>query len=380
MDDEEYDALQDERRANNFIVGDGDADGYKDYGGEIWEQEDEYENGSKKKQVGKSIPGFFFNSNKDSKSKKKIANTALNQNKASVSNEQSNAVMDKLLKNLDDDNDNEEIGGKFEPEEVDDTGFNIYDQIDQKYDVAVPTLPKAKEPVFEETKSPVLNKTHIEDEIMHEDNYKENDGNHASNSSEKNTNSVIMRTGGDDAEMLLEDQEDELLLQTQSLTVGSADKKLGPLPIDSNDTLSVFWIDAHEEFNRPKEAYLFGKVHDPVTNDHKSICIKVQGISRIMYVCPKEDVTDLTEVHAEISELFKNRFSYVKQWKSRPITKNYCFETPAKRGKSEYLEIRFSSIYDPLPPGIKGKTFDHIFGRSTGLLELLLVQQKIMGP
>jgi hypothetical protein len=379
MNDDEYSALQDERRANNFIVGDGDADGYKDYGGEIWEQEDEFENGPKKKQGGKSIPGFFFNANKDSKSKKKIANSALNQNKASVSNEQSNAVMDKLLKNLDDDNNDEEIGGKYEPEEVDDTGFNIYDQLDQKYDVAVPTLPKAKEPEMEEEKTPDISKTHVEDQVMQEDNYKENDGNHTSNPSERKTSSVVMRTGGDDAEMLAEDEEDSLP-QNQSSAINSADKKLGPLPVDSNEALSVFWIDAHEEFNRSKEAYLFGKVHDPVTNDYKSICLKVQGISRIMYVVPKADVTDLTEVHNEISTLFKNRFSYIKQWKSRPITKNYCFETPAKRGKSEYLEIRYSSIYDPLPPGVKGKTFDHIFGRSTSLLELLLVQQKIMGP
>lgn len=39
MDEDEYAKLEDDRRANNFIV--GDDDGYRDYGGEIWEHDDE---------------------------------------------------------------------------------------------------------------------------------------------------------------------------------------------------------------------------------------------------------------------------------------------------------------------------------------------------
>jgi hypothetical protein len=87
MDDDEYEKLQEERRGNNFIV--GDDEGYKDYGGEIWEQEDEYNEtvGANKANAGnKSLTKFFFNS-KDGKNKKKIVNTALYHNKQTVSNE-----------------------------------------------------------------------------------------------------------------------------------------------------------------------------------------------------------------------------------------------------------------------------------------------------
>jgi hypothetical protein len=48
-DDAEYERLQDMRRNDDFIV-DDDGYGYRDHGGEIWEaDEDEVEDGGKKK-------------------------------------------------------------------------------------------------------------------------------------------------------------------------------------------------------------------------------------------------------------------------------------------------------------------------------------------
>ena len=62
MDEDEYAELQDQRRGDNFIVG-GD-DGYKDYGGEIWEYDDEDDYSGSKKKNGKngnkSLQNFFF--------------------------------------------------------------------------------------------------------------------------------------------------------------------------------------------------------------------------------------------------------------------------------------------------------------------------------
>ncbi len=40
IDDEEYEQIQDQRRNDDFIV-DDEGYGYRDHGGEIWEQDDE---------------------------------------------------------------------------------------------------------------------------------------------------------------------------------------------------------------------------------------------------------------------------------------------------------------------------------------------------
>jgi len=53
---------------------------------------------------------------------------------------------------------------------------------------------------------------------------------------------------------------------------------------------------------------------------------------------------------------------------------------PAKRGLSEYLEIRYSSEFTSLPNNLVGDTFSHIFGRNTSNLETLLIQAKMKGP
>lgn len=94
---------------------------------------------------------------------------------------------------------------------------------------------------------------------------------------------------------------------------------------------------------------------------------------------PKEGVS-VAEVHTEISKIFEERFKFIKKFKSKPAEKNYCFETPLKKGKNNVLEIRYSSEYATLPPNMTGKTFQHIFGKNTSVLELLLVQLKLMGP
>lgn len=54
---------------------------------------------------------------------------------------------------------------------------------------------------------------------------------------------------------------------------------------------------------------------------------------------------------------------------------------PLPNGTSNFLEIRYSAKYPPMPPFFKaGNTFVHVLGTNTSLLELLIIQKKIMGP
>lgn len=378
MDDDEYNKLQDERRGNNFIV--GDDDGYKDYGGEIWDYAEDDEEGGSKRRTGrngnKSLQNFFLNSNKDSKSKQKIVNKALNHNKPKISNEQSNAVMEGLLKKLDNDED-VDLGAKYEPAENEATGFNVFDQNDQKYDVALPTAPmEAPEPLREENNQPSLKKKAQEvASPVKDDSLKENTNNLTTNGAPATGFNNSTNFGSNDVEM--EDTENRESSNDHVAAINSDRNR--DLPLNSDNTLSIFWYDAHEDFVNQGEVYLFGKVYDPSLKKYSSICLIVRGINRIMYAVPKEG-NNVSDVLQEVKNMFDNRYKNIKKWKSRPVTKNYCFEMPIKRGKTEFLEIRYPSEYPPLPQHFKGKTFDHVFGKNTSVLETFLIQNKVKGP
>lgn len=273
--------------------------------------------------------------------------------------------MEKLLDQMDND-DNEEIGGKYEPEEENNTGLNIYDQFDQKYDVTLPNA-VAEEPIVDTLSHVRINEEHA---VMEDDNFKENEGNITVNSSELARNEY--RETLQDVEMDFEDHITPARLGLNTDTKGQ-------LHINENGTISMFWYDAHEDFSTSKEVFLFGKSFDPTTCKYSSVCVTVRGISRVMYVVPKPGV-DIAHVHAEIKSMFETRFSNIKMWRSRPVNKNYCFEMPVKRGSSDYLELRYPSEFPPLPQNLSGKTFDHIFGKNTSVLETFLVQSKLMGP
>ena len=369
MDDEEYEKLEDDRRANNFIV--GDDDGYKDYGGEIWEVEDDLDqdtNNKKTNRGNKQIQNFFFNNQGDSKSKKKTLNNVPSVNKQSITNEESNAIMSDLLKKLDDNKEDEK--GDLASKDNQFTGFNIYDQYDKKYDIAPPTVPKSAEEMAIETEQEQI-QVDNSFPLNQENDCKENEGNISANN---NVDMSVSISHEGDVEMADDNEPNN----TESANISREDKKL-PLPLNSDNTLSVFWIDGHEESINQSEVYLFGKVYNPTFKRYSSIWLVVRGINRIMYWVPKEEF-EIKDVLSEISKMFDDRFKSIKKWKTKPVSKNYCFETPMKRGQSEVLEIRYSTEYQQLPSNLTGKTFHHIFGKNTSALELLIIQLKLMGP
>ncbi|XP_026764264.2 DNA polymerase alpha catalytic subunit isoform X2 [Galleria mellonella] len=173
----------------------------------------------------------------------------------------------------------------------------------------------------------------------------------------------------------------------------------GLLPLHTNENgenvLKFYWLDAWEDrFLKPGVVYLFGKVYvNP--SDKKagclSCCVVVKNITRQMFLLPREykldpvtlESTDeqvtMMDVYQEFNTSVASELG-LKEFKSRKITKNYCFNLPDIPAQSDYLEVKYSASIPPPSTGKKYLTFSHIFGTNTSSLETLLLERKIKGP
>lgn len=152
-----------------------------------------------------------------------------------------------------------------------------------------------------------------------------------------------------------------------------------------------YWLDAFEDpYSQPGVVYLFGKVWIESAQCHVSCCVAVKNIERTMYLLPREfrvnpktgEASDtpvgMMEVYQEFNDL-SEKFKIMK-FKSKKVEKNYAFEIPDVPTQCEYLEVRYSAEYPPLPSDLKGATFSHVFGTNTSSLEHFLLSRKIKGP
>ncbi|XP_072306789.1 DNA polymerase alpha catalytic subunit [Eucyclogobius newberryi] len=152
-----------------------------------------------------------------------------------------------------------------------------------------------------------------------------------------------------------------------------------------------YWLDAFEDpYSQPGVVYLFGKVWIESAKSYVSCCVSVRNIERTMYLLPREFkvnpqngvVSDtpvgMMDVYQEFNEL-SEKFRIMK-FKSKKVEKNYAFEIPDVPTRCEYLEMRYSAEYPPLPSDLKGATFSHVFGTNTSSLEHFLLNRKIKGP
>lgn len=152
-----------------------------------------------------------------------------------------------------------------------------------------------------------------------------------------------------------------------------------------------YWLDAFEDqYTQPGVVFLFGKVWIESAKCHVSCCVTVRNIERTMYLLPREfkvnpksgeasdtpvGMMDIYQEFNELSEKFK-----IMKFKSKKVEKNYAFEIPDVPNQCEYLEVRYSAEYPPLPSDLKGATFSHVFGTNTSSLEHFLLSRKIKGP
>lgn len=183
-----------------------------------------------------------------------------------------------------------------------------------------------------------------------------------------------------------------------SNTIVPTDVSLDPskLPLVTNEkgeqVLRLFWLDAYEDpFRQPGTVYLFGKVWIESANAYVSCCIAVRNIDRRIYLLPREEEVDIKTKAStgkavsimDVYNEFKNDVSKkykIAQFKSKKVSKNYCFSLPDVPLSSEYLEVKYPASCGAFPSTLQGATFSHVFGTTTNSLELLLIERRIKGP
>ncbi|XP_072935668.1 DNA polymerase alpha catalytic subunit [Epargyreus clarus] len=173
----------------------------------------------------------------------------------------------------------------------------------------------------------------------------------------------------------------------------------GQLPLQTNkegdEVLKFYWLDAWEDrFVKPGVVYLFGKVYVKPSNKKAgsaSCCLVVKNVDRQLFLLPREykldpvtlESTDQEVTIADVYEEFNNSVAKelgLTEFKSRKVTKNYCFNLPDIPAQSDYLEVKYSATLPPPPSGKTYLTFSHIFGANTSSLETFLLGRKIKGP
>ncbi|XP_049887428.1 DNA polymerase alpha catalytic subunit [Pectinophora gossypiella] len=181
--------------------------------------------------------------------------------------------------------------------------------------------------------------------------------------------------------------------------IGPSVQTDGQLPLQTNENgekiLKFYWLDAWEDrFLKPGVVYLFGKVYANPSNKKAgclSCCLTVKNVNRQLFLLPREyklDPVTLESSDQEVTmmDMYEEFNSSVaselglKEFKSRKVTKNYCFNLPDIPAESDYLEVKYSASFPPPPVGKKYLTFSHIFGSNTSSLETFLLERKIKGP
>ncbi|OWR43101.1 putative DNA polymerase alpha catalytic subunit [Danaus plexippus plexippus] len=164
---------------------------------------------------------------------------------------------------------------------------------------------------------------------------------------------------------------------------------------DGDQVLKFYWLDAWEDkYVKPGVVYLFGKVYVNPSKKKEgcaSCCLVVKNVNRQLFLLPREykldpitlEATDQEVTMMDVYEEFNNCVASeigLKEFKSRKVTKNYCFNLPDIPSQCDYLEVKYSATF-PIPPvGKKYLTFSHIFGTNTSSLESFLLDRKIKGP
>ncbi|XP_038050658.1 DNA polymerase alpha catalytic subunit-like [Patiria miniata] len=167
------------------------------------------------------------------------------------------------------------------------------------------------------------------------------------------------------------------------------------LPMTTNDSgdqvLRFFWMDAYEDpYHQPGTVYLFGRVWIESAKTHVSCCLSVKNIERVIYLLPRErrinsktgqdtgEEVSMVDIYQEFDKL-ANHYKIMK-YRSKKVTKQYCFEKDGIPSESEYQEVRYGAEFPQLPINVEGETFSCAFGTNTSSLEHLLMERKMRGP
>ena len=203
----------------------------------------------------------------------------------------------------------------------------------------------------------------------------------------------------------------------------------GSLPLDVDDSLPFYLLDAHEDINSPGKVFLFGRV--PVdaaqaNGETVSACAVVHNMQRCVFFVPRpeafadpeNEISDLedaaaraaraaaaaagdealaaaakkakgallrclqgraAEVKGEVRDMLLARG--IETFSMKPVKRSYCFEREdIPRGAQYVLKVRYPALAAPLPADTRGASFVCALGTQTGALEYLMVKSRVMGP
>jgi hypothetical protein len=88
---------------------------------------------------------------------------------------------------------------------------------------------------------------------------------------------------------------------------------------------------------------------------------KIKGKARGTLTKEEEDKL-LMNVFTELEEMRKKRYTGIKKWKCKGVSRKYCFEMPLPHGEHRLLKIKYPAEFPMLPPSLSGNTFDTVFG------------------
>lgn len=172
--------------------------------------------------------------------------------------------------------------------------------------------------------------------------------------------------------------------------------------LEEDGSLRFFWTDY---FDFGSNLGLFGKVKNQTTGKFGSMFLVIKNIQRELYFLPRttikqkesnnEDDDDDEEGGTEVVEQYEIQDVYdevcevlakhgISDFRSKPVTRKYCFELPDIPKETQYLQILYNyesnSSVGNLPTDIEGTTFSHVFGTHTNLFEQFVLSRNIMGP
>ncbi|EPY29168.1 DNA polymerase alpha subunit A [Strigomonas culicis] len=145
-----------------------------------------------------------------------------------------------------------------------------------------------------------------------------------------------------------------------------------------------FWMDAKEQpYNLsvdPGSIFLFGKMatKENGKQQYKSCCLRVRNVERTVYLLKKKDSSE-TDVVKEINDLCRKQS--IEQRHIKFAERYYAFEEEnIPQDKSLWAELRYPGRYPPFQVHASYTHIDAVVGSTYSLLELFLLNRKIMGP
>ncbi|CAL7943529.1 unnamed protein product [Xylocopa violacea] len=209
------------------------------------------------------------------------------------------------------------------------------------------------------------------------------------------TKSKDSREGNTDLNTFNKMLDVEFETQMSNIDVLSITTELSlPLVTNANkeEVFRFYWWDAYEDpYKQPGVVHLFGKVFVPSIKDYCSCCLTIKNIPRRIYLLPRlyikttskddneeKQLNTIEDVYKEFNQ-FANKLG-IKEFRSIKVSKNYAFEQEGTPAKSDYLEVRYSAQYPPIPSDYSGSSIERVFGTTVNALELFLIERNIKGP